>query len=75
LFKVIYLNADGESVSSLGITGPYAISGTALKSNAIIGGVYTDEPYDIKKNSQYLKAYLQEWEKMLKEQENETKTQ
>ncbi len=70
LFKVSYLNSDGDVVSSLGIAGPYPLSGNVIITRSKITGLSGQEPYDINKNNQYLKDYLKQWETYLKEIKN-----
>jgi uncharacterized protein YbaP (TraB family) len=64
LYKVTY--EDGEqSLSYLGVAGPYPLKTGKLITSSKIGGLYTTEEFDAKKVNAQFKAYLAEWEEYL----------
>jgi uncharacterized protein YbaP (TraB family) len=69
LFKVVYNYEDSDPESFLAIAGPYPLSGKIVVADAELTGLYTDEPFDIKKAGQHLKIYIERQEKYTGENE------
>lgn len=67
LYKITYDYGEEESVTYLGIAGPYDLKSNKITINADGSGIYYDESYNAAKFDKHLRAYLKKLEDYAKE--------